>query len=404
MKLLQISAEQNDLFTKGFTLNLNTSDNVRKSKTDSDTFLQAYKLKPGLYNQTILAITGINATGKTTILEFIGYALHVIIGKERLNSPFIKNLLNKFLFNRDELSISIIFCDNFKNEKQNVYLLDSVVKKAYKENYRFIYGSEHLYSMPLSKFKPNQGIDQIKIFSNNNKLSKSRDDIKNDDFLLDDSSIVMSLKHLTCRFMSNLTRVNINTASFLGKPNQEFVECFDPGIEDLVISEYEGSYKASVTFKRGNNISLNSTLPLMNILSSGTIKGLNTIPMICSILSKGGYLLIDELENHFNKQIVRFIIELFTDAKTNPYGATLVFSTHYPELLDEITRKDNIYLTSRDVDNSLELTRFSDNPVANRNDLKKSSIVLYSLIAKTAPKKSTLIKAKNLIEKLIEQE
>lgn len=50
MKLLQISAEQNDLFTKGFTLNLNTSDNVRKSKTDSDTFLQAYKLKPGLYN------------------------------------------------------------------------------------------------------------------------------------------------------------------------------------------------------------------------------------------------------------------------------------------------------------------------------------------------------------------
>lgn len=74
------------------------------------------------------------------------------------------------------MSISITFCDNFKNEKQNVYLLDSVVKKAYKENYRFIYGSEHLYSMPLSKFKPNQGIEQIKIFSNNNKLSKSRDD------------------------------------------------------------------------------------------------------------------------------------------------------------------------------------------------------------------------------------
>lgn len=81
MKLLQISAEQNDLFTKGFTLNLNTSDNVRKSKTDSDTFLQAYKLKPGLYNQTILAITGINATGKTTILEFIAMPFTLLLEK-----------------------------------------------------------------------------------------------------------------------------------------------------------------------------------------------------------------------------------------------------------------------------------------------------------------------------------
>ena len=47
----------------------------------------------------------------------------------------------------------------------------------------------------------------------------------------------------------------------------------------------------------------------------------------------GGYLVVDELENHFNHEIVSTIIRFYMDPKVNYTGATLVFSTHYPELL-----------------------------------------------------------------------
>lgn len=41
-------------------------------------------------------------------------------------------------------------------------------------------------------------------------------------------------------------------------------------------------------------------------------------------LIEGGYLLIDELENHFNKAIVENIIEFF-QSDVNKNGATIIF-------------------------------------------------------------------------------
>ena len=59
---------------------------------------------------------------------------------------------------------------------------------------------------------------------------------------------------------------------------------------------------------------------------------------------EGGYLIADELENHFNKEIAATLVRFFLDKKVNKKGATLIFSTHYSELLDEFERNDNIYI------------------------------------------------------------
>lgn len=59
---------------------------------------------------------------------------------------------------------------------------------------------------------------------------------------------------------------------------------------------------------------------------------------------KGGYLIVDELENHFNKEIAATLVRFFLDKKVNKKGAALIFSTHYSELLDEFERNDNIYI------------------------------------------------------------
>ena len=54
-------------------------------------------------------------------------------------------------------------------------------------------------------------------------------------------------------------------------------------------------------FKNEEEIVLNTAVDIEQYLSSGTIKGIITFSMVKEVLQSGGYLLVDEIENHFNK-------------------------------------------------------------------------------------------------------
>ncbi|WP_022763525.1 ATP-binding protein [Butyrivibrio sp. AD3002] len=58
--------------------------------------------------------------------------------------------------------------------------------------------------------------------------------------------------------------------------------------------------------------------------------------------------MIDEIENHFHKTLVENIISLYKDKTVNRKNATLIFTTHYCEILDLFNRQDNIYITKSD--------------------------------------------------------
>ena len=53
-----------------------------------------------------------------------------------------------------------------------------------------------------------------------------------------------------------------------------------------------------------------------------------------TVLRTGGYLIIDDLEKHFSKEIVHMILELYDTQESNQNGACIIFSTHYAEILD----------------------------------------------------------------------
>jgi len=55
---------------------------------------------------------------------------------------------------------------------------------------------------------------------------------------------------------------------------------------------------------KGEEIVLNNVMDLGKYLSSGTIKGIITFSMVKEVFLSGGYLLVDEIENHFNKEII----------------------------------------------------------------------------------------------------
>ena len=83
-------------------------------------------------------------------------------------------------------------------------------------------------------------------------------------------------------------------------------------------------------FAEEEEIILNNAVDLEQYLSSGTIKGIVTFSMVKDVLQTGGYFLVDEIENHFNKEIVTTLIRFFMDSRLNRNGVTLIFTTHYP--------------------------------------------------------------------------
>ena len=118
---------------------------------------------------------------------------------------------------------------------------------------------------------------------------------------------------------------------------------------------------------------------------------------IISVLMDGGYLIVDELENHFNKEIVSTVMRFFMDSKTNPNGAVLIYSTHYPELLDEHKRNDSIFITKNTA--GIIIENLSES--LKRNDIKKSDAFQSGYLDGTAPSYNSYIKLKNYIKYVI---
>ena len=114
-------------------------------------------------------------------------------------------------------------------------------------------------------------------------------------------------------------------------------------------------------------------------------------------LKNGGYMIIDEIENHFNKEIVTTLIRFFMDTRINKNGASLIFSTHYPELLDEYDRNDSIFITR----NRNGITAENLSNILKRNDIKKSDAYQSGFLDGTTPAYEAYLQLKKSISAYI---
>ena len=88
------------------------------------------------------------------------------------------------------------------------------------------------------------------------------------------------------------------------------------------------------------------------------------------------------------------ILWFFKSYKLNKNGGTLVYSTHYPELLDENDRNDNIFITKNYGGITVENLR----DLLKRNDLKKSDVYQSGILTGTAPSYNSYIDLKRKFE------
>ena len=104
-------------------------------------------------------------------------------------------------------------------------------------------------------------------------------------------------------------------------------------------------------------------------------------------------MVLDEIENHFNKEIVSTLVRFFMDSKFNNNGGTLIYSTHYPELLDEYDRNDSINIIRNR--NGITVDNLSN--ILKRNDIKKSDAYQSGFLDGTTPMYDAYMRLKKSI-------
>lgn len=378
MKVLRIKAQGLPLFKEELDICFNVKQRVGESDKEC-----LYNLYDNYYLNSTTAFIGINASGKTSVLKVINLALN-ILNNEPINHIETRTILG----NTKQAKIYTYFLD-----KRNYVCCLEIVIFSKKNKI-----GEYVYSISSESFweKPIDSVKSKKYLTDFDGIEPVDSRSENEMFLSDDVSFIIAHnKKLndSLDVFSLLSYTNVNVLPFIKDIPLEIVTFLDPTIEELYFEQLDGKTFIHLKFIGEDEIVLNNALDLEQYLSSGTIKGIVAFSIAKEALKTGGYLLVDEIENHFNKEIVTTLIRFFIDSNINKNGASLIFTTHYPELLDLYDRNDGVYI----VRNRGGITIENLSYILKRNDIKKSDAYQSGFLQGTTPAYESYIALKKKI-------
>lgn len=385
MKLLRITAEGLPLFKEKLDLIFYAQQRVRDEDKEN-----LYPLFSNVYLNPANAFIGINASGKTSVLKVILLALGILD-----NDP-INHMATKEILGETEKAILNIFF--YVESTEEICRLETMItsSKSKTEGITYKIVSESLWTKETSEVVTRKAMLDFG--------KKAPVMVRSDQeaFLSDDVSIMIAKNKKTgeqTNAVSLLLFTNINVLPFSEDIPAEVITYLDPTIEYLHFEEKNKKPIIHLKFKEKEEIILNAPLELNNYLSSGTVKGMITFTLAQEVLNDGGYLVVDEIENHFNKEIVGTLMRFFMDSKLNKKGGTLIFTTHYPELLDEYDRNDSIYITR----NLNGISAENLIHILKRNDIKKSDAYQSGFLQGTTPTYEAYMRLKKSIAASLEE-
>ena len=366
MKILRITAQGLPLFKEDLDICFYAQQRV--SEDDKNNL---YNMIENYYLHSACAFIGINASGKTSVLKVVNLALS-IIKNEPINHAETKSILGG--------AKKATICTCFYDKRKYVCCLETEITAKKSKNGEYIYSiiSERLWEKPIASVRSKKYLTDF--------AGMKPTAIRNQDeiYLPDDVSFIIAHNKKvndTVEVFSLLSYTNMNVLPFTEDIPLEVIAFLDPTIEKLCFEQIEGKTFIHLKFKNEEEIILNNAVDLEQYLSSGTIKGIITFSMVKEVLQSGGYLLVDEIENHFNKEIVTTLVHFFMDSRFNKNGGTLIFTTHYPELLDEYDRNDGIYI----IRNCNGITVENLSYILTRNDIKRSDAYQSGFLEGTTP-------------------
>lgn len=336
MKLLRVRASNYKNCCDDFTIDL-----VAKSKkTSEDKEYELQEIADDLYVFNTVAFVGKNASGKTSAIELME-CCYSILSEFRLEDKH---------YNYDNVKLEIIFY-----YEGNIYKYTTGLKSDPNLGSKANFTEQHIYQKKYYKSKVKE------IYA-----SEGFEEIIGLGELPEDTSIVFFIlkKKATRAVYFNCNGEGADTYHLLFRAMKTYkipenilvkvIKIFDDKIKSLEMVD-EKHYKLIYQ----DHIKELSDSELVYILSSGTTKGVLLYIFVVAALENGFDLLIDEVENHFHKTLVENMISLFKDKTVNKKYATLIFTTHYCEVLDLFNRQDNIWIAKSD--NKIHLENMYEN-------------------------------------------
>ncbi len=389
MKLLKLRVEGAGIFKNDvFELDFIASDRVPRDEEGNIADVTAIADASTVYTQNVMSLVGVNASGKTTVLNFVRFVLGYMSGSYSMRSFALGQAkLGKV---SSHIAVSCVF-----HEDGSFYLIDSTLRRASgasdglplgeKPGDVLVFEDETLWKCSAPRVSRKLILDIDAFRSRSEVLMKRRgpDDDKTvlgpaqRTFLSDDMSIVSMV---TGRRSSTVqTRDRVLPLITMPTP---VIQAFDPSVEYLKWDAENQVFH--LKFKNGGSERVVSDVVAASVLSNGTVLGAELVDRATCALADGGYLIVDEIETGLNRSLVATVIELFASPVTNPNGAVLLFSTHYPELLDALRRKDNVYVLVRDSDFKTTAVKYSDQ--IERIENKKSEALISNMIKGSMPR------------------
>lgn len=391
MRLLKLSMKGSPLFRNDeFSIDLFAADRV--AKDDYGKPVQDVTRVGGagsIYSQNVIGLSGVNASGKTTALNLFKFVLGYLSGS--YDARYFHGSDTRLGKLSDIVFISVVFF-----HEGCYYLLDSELRRVIavddssrgtarpsQETLRFT--NETLWELPRGTRVSRALLSSVDEFRAQSAVMLRRYGDSDDDtalsaearmFLNDETSIASMVTGKTAETVRSperqLPTITMPTA---------VIRAFDPSVEHLLWDAESEVYHLKFFGEPERVLGPDAAF---RVLSRGTIFGSELVEHAIRVLSHGGYFVVDEIEEALNRSLVEAVINLFASPITNPRGAQLVFSTHYPELLDLIHRKDNVYLLVRDDAYKTELVKYSDR--VKRIENKKSEAILSNYIRGSMPR------------------
>lgn len=360
LELLKVKASGFKLLEDNFELDFTTRTRVYQK----DKLSEIEEIDKGLNTFRSIAFVGGNSSGKSTALSLV---LKTLLFLQTGRWEFIPRE-----FKKDSIDLNIVFyLEGFLYNYSCTFNKIEIDKLSIANIYSPI-TNEKLIKLEYNKARGIVNLDLL----NTNCVDES-EILKSS--LLDTSAIAkITGDKISVDEFSNNNIVNFDgnivRNTFFASLNScdkelvsSIIKLLDESIEYIICDNSD-----LVKFKRINEKEIIiSKLELLSILSSGTFRGVELYVRSINALKYGKVFIVDEIENCFHKNLVKNLLFIFNSKNINSKGAKLIFSTHYTEILDSLSRRDNIFITHKENGYVNVKNLYSDYDV--RTELSKSN-------------------------------
>lgn len=395
--LKSLEAENFASFAERITFSTAIDNSKKDNMTNTFEFLDCY------FNK-VSYIYGANGSGKTFFCKIIREIQRLLnfspltVGN---NSQFLS--LPQFKGINDPVKTFVF--DTAYSDKATTFSLDIIIDKT-TYHYEFsIKGKEVVHELLTKKYKRTEKLIErisasfkdITLYSDLKDFENQKQIVKEEALCLPVAAIFNnSLADTIVKAINQIQVVNMTAAridptnskdSFSDERIEKYVQVLrkaDPTLRKMDVSfeeEEMGRQKVDIddfenreiiakkttvgietkhaVFSNGTETD-NTPISFFAEESLGTVKLFTALPHLYDVLESGGILVIDEIENGLHLLLAKEIVNLFISEETNPKNAQLICTSHQPLLVSENTRRDQVWISSKDEYGKSTLYRLSD--------------------------------------------